>query len=117
MADVAFNTFIVTMENIYRRKFVLSLMEMIKLKGSGLPYAMQKINYIIENSITNNNLALPYIISLHNQQTYVIKSKNVERGSTACFLMCWNSITSFSRSLSSITDTCNGLGSLARKLP
>lgn len=46
-----------------------------------------------------------------------MKSKNVDNGATEWFLICWNSMTSFSLSLSSIVDTANGLGSLAKKVP
>ena len=46
-----------------------------------------------------------------------MKSKNVDNGSFAWFLMCWNSITNFSRNLSSMTDTANGDGSFARNCP
>ena len=41
----------------------------------------------------------------------------VARGSTAWFRMCWNSVTSLSLSLSSMTETSRGEASLAKKLP
>ena len=49
--------------------------------------------------------------------SHVIKSRNVARAPTEWLRMCWNSVTSFSLSLSSMTDVWSGLGTLARKLP
>ena len=49
--------------------------------------------------------------------THVIKSRNVASCPVEWFLMCWNSVTNLSLRLSSMTDTCSGEGTLARKLP